>query len=498
MLKISIFILAIALLSACGGSTNSGKKETNPPVGPETPTKPTEPTTPKPANYSYYFGKNNVPEIYSYDHTTGKKALVFSDPKEVTLSTNVTSDGLTTMGTVFLFKDGNWKFVTPKDNTVKSIASASNILEICDATALTTPDKTYLYYATPGVDKDCSIDVDNLSYRIDTSMSEDSSPLVLDSTLFLAEEREEVITNDTARGFLVKKNFGLDTLMYTNLDLTSTVNLESKVPGYIRTNEFSKHDSIIVRFNNKLFDLTLAQLESGNIGEAFFTGTSVATYASRNQMYYTEGKNLYKYDLAKKESTLIHTVTAGGIADVEINSKGVLVQLNSGGADFLHISTSDLNDIQVSNITLASASLSSRKDSIEGGFTYSIENVDNTRKAFFVSDEGTATTIDNAEWMNVTATTLDASSPPVLLTYGETINTLSKWSVTAKTVEFVYGQLAKETTGIRVDTNSQSDTLLLSTIASEKSKKDLLYTIDISKAGSLKSIESKPNFTVVF
>lgn len=53
---------------------------------------------------------------------------------------------------------------------------------ICDANALTTPS----------ADKDCSIDVDNLSYRIDTSMEEDASPLDNDSTLLLAGERQAV------------------------------------------------------------------------------------------------------------------------------------------------------------------------------------------------------------------------------------------------------------------------------------------------------------------
>lgn len=80
---------------------------------------------------------------------------------------------------------------------------------------------------------------------------------------------------------------------------------------------------------------------------------------------------------------------------------------------------------------------------------------------------------------------LPESAKRLLLTYGETTNTLSKWSVSAKAIEFIYGQLAKEITGIRVDSNSGRDTLLL-------------YTIDLSKAGSLKSIETQPIFTVAF
>lgn len=485
-----------ALLSACGGSSSGDKKEKEgkPSVPPTAPTTPAQTT----ANYSYYFADGKKIQVYSFDHESKEKELIMSGPTEITFSTQVNSDGIPSMGVVFLFKDGHWNYITPKDNAVKVIAEGSNIPEICDAKALIADEITYLYYATPGADKTCSEEEDNLSYRIDTSMKEDASALVLNSELFLADERQDIITNDIGKGFLIKKKYSLDTLLYSNLEFTSTVTLENKVPGYIRTTEFSNHNSIIVRFDNKLYDLTLEQLESGNIGEAFFTGTSVTTYSSRDQLYYSEGRKLYKYDLSEKVSTLVYELKTGQISDLEINQKGVLVQLDSGGADFLHISTSNLNNIKVTSLTLASTDRSSRTDSIAGGFTYSIENRDDTRRAFFVSDEGIVTTIENAEWINTPSNTLAASSLPVLLTYGDTLNTLSKWSVTTKTNDFIYGQLAKETTGMRVDSNTQSNTLLFTTLASEIEKKGLLYSFDADKADSLKLLDPNPGFTVAF
>jgi hypothetical protein len=276
------------------------------------------------------------------------------------------------------------------------------------------------------------------------------------------------------------------------------VTLENNVTGYVRVKEFSDHNSIIIKFDEKLYDVTLAQLESGNIGEAFYTGSSINTYTSRNQFFYTEGNKLYQYDLVKKESTLIYEVTSGYIGDVEISAKGVLIQLGASSADFIHISTSDLNAIKVTNITLADATRSSRTGSIVGGFTHSIENVDGSRKAFFISDAGIVETIDNAEWLNIKSNTLDADSLPVLLTFGDTSTILSKWSVTTKSNELVYGVLAKETTGIRADGNTKSSSILFSTLGSVDNKKGLLYTFDATKADSLKLINNAAGFTVAF
>lgn len=234
------------------------------------------------------------------------------------------------------------------------------------------------------------------------------------------------------------------------------------------------------------------------IDRLLYTGSSINTYTTRNQLLYTEGNKLYHYDLVKKESTLIHEVTSGYIGDVEISAKGVLIQLGASSADFIHVSTSNLNAIKVTNITLSAATGSSRTSSIIGGFTHSIENIDGSRKAFFVSDAGVVEIINNAEWLNITSNTLNARSLPVLLTYGETSNTLSKWSVTTKSNELVYGVLAKETTGIRADVNTKSSTILFSTLASVERKKGFLYTFEAEKPDSLKSIKENSGFTVAF
>lgn len=480
MIRITSLLLTTALLSGCfGSSSNSGS---------------TSPT----ANYSYYFGLDTVLEVYSYDHESEDQKLILSAPTEMEFSTQIDENGVTNFGTLFMFKDGAWQFVTPKDNTVKVIAEASNISEVCNSTHLAGEEITYLYYTTPGADKDCSEKDDNLSYRIDTSMTADSSALLLTSGLLFADEFQDVIISDVAKGFLIKKEPTDGTVLFANLDLTSTVTLENNVTGYVRVKEFAVHNSIIIKFNEKLYDVTLAQLESGNIGEAFHSGSYLNTYTTRNQFFYTEGNKLYQYDLVKKESTLIHEVTSGSIGDVEISAKGVLIQLGASNADYIHVSTSDLNAIKVTNVTLAVATASSRTGSIIGGFTHSIENIDGSRKAFFVSDAGIVETIDNAEWLNITSSTLDAASLPVLLTFGDTSTTLSKWSVTTKSNELVYGVLAKETTGIRADGNSKSSTILFSTLASVDNKKGLLYTFDATKADSLKLINSAAGFTVAF
>lgn len=474
------------MLTGCfGSSSNSGTTD------PVIPSKPTP-------NFSYYFGAGNELQVYSFDHESEEKKLIMTGPKEITFATQAGLNGLSTLGDLFLLKDGIWKYVTSKDNTVKVIAEASNISEICDATALTGAETTYLYYATPGADEDCSEEADNLSYRIDTSMEADAAALVINNELFLAGERQGVITNDVAKGFLVKKNFGLDTLLYANLDFTSTLTLENNVPGYIRIDEFSNHNSIILKFDNKLYDVTAEQLEAGNIGEAFFTNANVKTYTSRNQLYYSEGKKLYQYDLSKKQSTLIHELVTGSVGDLEINSKGVLVHVGTGSPDFLHITTDDLNAITVTNVTLEAATRSSNTNSIVGGFIHSIKNVDGSQKAFYVSDTGSVTEIENAEWAKIRANTLDAGSAPILLTYGETTNTLSKWSTDTKAIEFEYGQLSKEATGLRADSNMSSDTLLISLLSDNDDVKGLLYTLDISKADSLKPLGNGPGFTVAY
>jgi len=482
MIRITCLILTSVLLSGCFGSSSNSS---------------TDPISAA-ANYSYYFALNSELEVYSYDHESEAQKLIFSAPTEMEFSIQIDENGVTNFGTLFMFKAGAWQFVTPKDNTVKVIAEASNISEVCNSESVTAEAITYLYYTTSGTDKDCSEKADNLSYRIDTSMTADSSALLLTSGLLFSDEFQNVIIDDAAKGFLIKKEPNDGTVLFANLDLTSTVTLENNVTGYVRVNEFADHNSIIIKFNEKLYDVTLAQLESGNIGEAFHSGSYLSTYTSRNQFFYTEGNKLYQYNLDKKESTLIYEVTSGYIGDIEISAKGVLIQLGASSANYIHVSTNDLTAIKVTNITLAEATGSSRTGSIVGGFTHSIENVDGSRKAFFVSDAGLVETIDNAEWLNITSSTLDANSLPVLLTYGETSNTLSKWSVTTKSNELVYGVLAKETTGIRADGNTKSSTILFSTLSRDKDKKGLLYTFDATKADSLKLINSAAGFTVAF
>lgn len=485
MLRITSLLFTTAMLSGCfGSSSNSDSSNAS-------------------ANYSYYFGTDAGLEVYSYDHNSENKKLIFKAPTEMEFSTQINDNGVTSFGTMFMFKAGIWQFVTPKDNTVKVIAEASNISEVCSSTSLQGEDITYLYYMTPSDDAECSSEADNLSYRIDTSMSADSSALLLPSGLLFADEFQNVIISDDAKGFLIKREPIDGTVLFANLDLTSTVNLEGDVTGYVLVNEFSGHDSINIKLNEKLYDLTLAQLEAGNIGEAFFTGSNINVYTTRSQLFYTDNRKIYQYDLANKESALIYDIASSDspsnyISGIKINNNGLLVHLNSSDTDFIHLSTSDLNTIRSTEITLMDASRSSRIGSIVGGFTYSLENVDGTRKSSFISDTGVVSTIDNSEWINITSSSLDAESFPILLTYGETGNTLSKWSVDTKSKEFIYGILPKDVSGIRSDSNDKSNTILLSTLSKNDNAKGLLYSIDRNKAGSLKALSKSSGFTVVF
>lgn len=258
MFRITSLLLTSVMLSGCFGSSSNNSSTTTDPILPA-------------ANYSYYFGMDSELEVYSYDHESKDQKLILSAPTEMEFSTQIDGNGVTNFGTLFMFKGGAWQFVTPKDNTVKVISEASNIAEICNSTSLTGEAIAYLYYTTPGADKDCSEKADNLSYRIDTSMTADSSALLLTSGLLFADEFENVIVDDAAKGFLIKKEPTLGTIIFANLDLTNTVTLENNVTGYVRVKEFADHNSIIIKFDEKLYDVTLAQLESGNIGEAFYT-----------------------------------------------------------------------------------------------------------------------------------------------------------------------------------------------------------------------------------
>jgi hypothetical protein len=482
MFRITSLLLTSAMLSGCFGSSSNSD------------------STSGSANYSYYFGTSSELEVYSYDHNSEDQKLILSAPTEMEFSIQIDENGVTNFGTLFMFKAGAWQFVTPKDNSVKVISEASNISEICNSTSLTGEEVTYLYYTTPGVDAECSAEADNLSYRIDTSMTADSSALLLTSGLLFADEFQDVIIDDAAKGFLIKTEATDGTVLFANLDLTSTVTLENNVTGYVRVKEFADHNSIIIKFNEMLYDVTLAQLESGNIGEAFHSGSNVNTFTTRNQLFYSAGNKLYRYDLVTKESVLVYQPNNGNgyFDDVVIGKNSVLIRLDVSTDEFVLVSTSDLNAITVTELTIASATQSSRTDSITGGFTFSISNIDGSKDAFFISDEGIVEKISNAAWMNVTSNILDEGSLPILLTFGETSNTLSKWSVTTKSNEFVYGVLAKEIYSMRSDVNTANDTVLFSTLGSDDSKKGLLYTFDKTQAGSLKSIKQGSGFTVAF
>lgn len=480
MARIATLFIITIMLTGCFGSSNKSNSNSSVPAD----------------NYSYYFAEQSGFKLYSFEHETSQQELVFSDPTELEYSIRIDENGLSSYGVLFMLKEGVWHFVTPDDNTVKVIADGSNISEVCDSTALETDAVTYLYYATPGEDADCSEEADNISYRVDTSMGVDASPVVINSELYLADERQTVLTNNTANGFLVKKEYTSDTLLFSNLDFTNTVNLENNVTGYIRVTSLANHDSIIVRYDNKLFDVTPGQLAAGNIGEAFHSGASVTVHASRNQFFYSEGLKLYQYDLAKKEPTLIHELATGYYGDITTNSKGLLVHLNTGSADFLHINTTDLNSIVVKNVTLEATERSSRMDSIAGGFTYNNEKADGTKTAYFVSNDGEVTAINNAKWVNTASGTLDVGSLPLLLKFGETSNTLSKWSVSTQSNEFVYGEFTKEVISLRTDPNIRSGRILLSTYSEEGRGKGRLYVLDINKANSLKSLGDTSDYSV--
>jgi len=483
MLRITCIVIAICMLVGCFGSSNSSDKSTTKPPAPQ-------------ANYSYYFADQSGIKIYSFDHETSDQKLVFSNPTELEYSTQTDAAGVISFGVLFMFKEGQWQFVTPRDNTVKLIAEGSNIIEVCDSFAVQGDKVTYLYYATPGADGECSDQVDNVSYRIDTSMEADAAPLVIDSELFLAEERQEVIANNRLQGFLVKKKFSADSLLFTNDTFTSTSKLEDNVNGYIRTTYFPNHGSIIVAFDNKLFDVTPDQLAAGNIGEPFYSGSNINVHSSRNQFYYSEGKKLYYYDLEKKQSRLVHELDSGYYGDLEVKADGVLVHLDTNSADFLLINTSDLDAVTAKSLTLESSDSSSRMDSIVGGFTYYVEKIDGSKTAYFVSDSGDVSKIHNSIWVNTPFNGLSAGSEPVLLTFGDATNTLSKWSVATRTNDFIYGEFPKEVVSIRTDSNIASDTILLSTYSVEGKSKGLLYVFDVDKANSLKLINSSSEFTV--
>ena len=201
------------------------------------------------------------------------------------------------------------------------------------------------------------------------------------------------------------------------------------------------------------------------------------TYAISNQLFYSANNKLYQYDLIKKESTLIYELLTGYIGDLEIGENSVLIQLGSSDADFVHISTGDLDAIKVTSLTLSAATASSRKSSVEGGFIYSVQNIDDSTFAYFISNAGIATTINNAVWMNINSSSLDVRSLPVLLSFGESSNTLSKWSVTTKSNELVYGTLPKDVVGMRADVNTKTDKVLFTTLSNEKAKKGMLLSL---------------------
>ncbi|MEH6451005.1 MAG: hypothetical protein V7765_20230 [Oleispira sp.] len=484
MIRTTCLLITTAMLSACFGSSGTNKSSTTSPAIP---------------NYSYYFALNAELEVYSYEHGSAEKTLVASAPTAMEFSTQTDDNGVINFGPLFMFKNGAWQFVTPKDNTVKIIAVASNISKVCNSESVIGEEVTYLYYTTPGADAECAQEADNLSYRIDTSMTADSSALLLPRGLLFADEFQNVIIDDAAKGFLIKTESDDGTLLFSNLDLTSTVTVESNVTGYVRVSEFAAHDSIIIKFNDKLYDVTLAQLESGNIGEAFHTGSSLNTYTTRNQFIFSDGNKFYKYDLAKKESVLIYeSSTSAYSSDVAVGNHSLLIQLDTLTDEFVHVSIRDLDAIKVTNLTIASATRSSRSASISGGFTLSTSNVDESQFAYFISDDGIVETINDAQWMNVTSSTLDVDGLPILLTFGETSNTLSNWSVETKSNEWVYGVLAKEIYGMRSDVNTASDTVLFTTLSGEADKKGLLYTFDVSKADSLTLIDQTSGFTVAF
>lgn len=491
MLRITILLTVSILISGCFGSSSNNSSDGSDNKNPDL-------SSP---NYSYYFGGTTDLEVYSYDHKSADQKLVLKAPTELAISEKIDENGLSSLGTLFMLKNGSWQFVTPTSNSVKVIAEASNITEICDSEPVGGENITYLYYSVSGADDDCSAKDDNLNYRIDTSMSADSSALALPAGLLFADEFEKVIVNNVGKGFIIKKEPTLGTVLFSNLDLTSSVNLESNVTGYVRVTEFPNHDSIIIKFGEKLYDVTLAQLEAGNIGDALYSGSNsnnLTTYATSNQFFYSTSNKLYQYDLTKKESTLIYELLSGYIGDLEVSEKGVLIQLGVSDADFLHISTDDLDAIKVTNLTLEVSAGSSSISSVEGGFIYDMKNVDEVRIAYFISDAGIVTQMINAKWMNINSSSLDVRSLPVLLSFGESSNTLSKWSVTTKSNELVYGTLPKDVVGMRADVNTKSDKVLFTTLSNEKAKKGMLYVFDKTKADSLKSISEVPGFTVPF
>jgi hypothetical protein len=491
MLRITILLTVSILLSGCFGSSSNNSSDGSDNKNPDL-------SSP---NYSYYFGGTSDLEVYSYDHKSAVQELVLTAPTELAISEQIDEDGLSSLGALFMLKNGSWQFVTASSNSVKVISEASQITEICDSEPVSGEDITYLYYSISGADDDCSAKDDNLNYRIDTSMGADSSALALSAGLLFADEFEKVIVNNVGKGFIIKKEPTLGTVLFSNLDLTSSVSLEGNVTGYVRVTEFPNHDSIIIKFGEKLYDVTLAQLEAGNIGEAFYTNSNsnnLTTYAISNQFFYSANNKLYQYDLTKKESTLIYDLLSRYIGDLEISEKGVLIQIGVSDTDFLHISTDDLNAIRVTNLTLEASAGSSSMSSIEGGFIYNIKNVDEISIAYFISDAGIVTQMINAQWMNINSDTLDVRSLPVLLSFGDSSNTLSKWSVTTKLNELVYGTLPKDVVGMRADVNTKSDSVLFTTLSSDKTKKGMLYVFDKTKADSLKSISEVPGFTVPF
>ena len=495
--------LLFSLLTACGGggSGSSGSDPTpqpdpDKPTNPSEPTDPSEPTTPEPAadGFTYLFSGS---DLISYNFTNDQFSDIAAEPKSFDLNLHANQSEFAAADAVFYLQNNHWMQVNRKTNQPEQVSSATLQTEVCDTFVLSDSSTSHLFYTTAGADTRCSDEDDNISFRIDSNMTASSAPVSLANNLQISiNETDPVLINNRLVGFLIKDSS--NNLLFSNLNTTTTVQLAANVAGQVSVYNFTSRNKALTKVDNKLYDLSLEQLESGNLGDAIFTNTQniLNVFSQDGRLFYKGGADsqIHHFDAKTGVSTVIFdaaTSTSGKtVSNVEVGHNGILIKLNSD--ELLLVNLENLSAPVNKLLSVAVPNSSSSTTTVDGGFIIGGNDNDGAHRAIFISDNGDVTTINNADWLRVDSSSHQFSSLPVLFRFGSDKNALTLWSATTKTDVHSLGEFDKHISDFRVDlfVNDQGK-VLLSSRSNESAVNGQVFGMTLNSANSLKVLKAE-------
>lgn len=479
-MKYITLLLSLTMMSGCYSSSSNTSSSGNHPF-----------STPQ---YAYAFSQSsNSMNVHSIKNEALGLELVASGISSIEPVLTVREDNSSIIGGMFLFKSGTWLFISNSNNEAKTIAQGTQFKEVCNKSAQQAGNVAYLYFSTPGADEECSKTDDNAYYRIDSSMNEKSMPIQVENGAIFDKGYTPVIIKNTFHGFLVLTEDATNTLIFVEPDLTTTVPIKTDVLKVRDVFSSINRESSIFQIGEDLYDLTLSDLKSGDIGEPVWSGTQLIYSHTPNQLYFSDrikgNSTAYKYNLDNKTVHSIYSENMD-ISDVKVSNNSVMVSISG---DYKHISTNNIDNIQSKDLSLPTRDISSSTlSNIKDGFLYSTKDKNGFYTAHYIDEKGEITVINNARW--ITPNNMNVN--PTLLQYGVHENTLSSWSTKTKSPEILFGKIPKEIVRFRLD-DSLDNTFILSSYSKNDSLDGIIYSFVKGQQGSLHKVSPDAGFGIL-